>query len=48
MTELTDPISSSAGSKIPVHEVGQACANSLRQYGVGTACIVRGGDRLGL
>ena len=35
-------------SRIPAHEVGQACVNELRRYGVGTADIVRGGDRLGL
>ncbi|MCR4705635.1 MAG: sugar kinase [Lachnospiraceae bacterium] len=35
-------------SKIPTHEVGQACVNSLRRYGVGTEYIVRGGDRLGI
>ncbi len=35
-------------SRIPAHEVGQACVNSLRRYGVGTEHIVRGGDRLGI
>ena len=35
-------------SKIPSHEVGQACVNSLRRYGVDTSRIVRGGDRLGI
>ena len=35
-------------SKIPAHEVGQACVNSLRRYGVGTEHIIRGGDRLGI
>ena len=35
-------------SRIPAHEVGQACVNELRRYGVETDGIVRGGDRLGL
>lgn len=35
-------------SKIPRHEVGQACVNSIRQYGVRDEFIVRAGDRLGI
>ena len=35
-------------SKIPRHEVGQACVNALRRYGVSDRFIVRGGDRLGV
>ena len=35
-------------SKVPSHEIGQACVNSLRRYGVGTEHIIRGGDRLGI
>ncbi len=35
-------------SKVPAHEIGQACINALRRYGVNTDHIVRGGDRLGL
>ena len=35
-------------SKLPSHEIGQACVNSLRRYGVDTGHIVRGGDRLGI
>ena len=35
-------------SRVPKHEVGQACLNYLRQYGVDTTRVVRGGDRLGL
>lgn len=35
-------------SKVPAHEIGQACVNSLRRYGVRTDYIVRGGDRLGI
>jgi 2-dehydro-3-deoxygluconokinase len=34
-------------SKVPAHEIGQACINALRKYGVRTDHIVRGGDRLG-
>jgi len=29
-------------------QIGEACLQFLRQYGVGTAKIVRGGDRLGI
>jgi 2-dehydro-3-deoxygluconokinase len=35
-------------SKVPTHEIGQACINTLRRFGVHTEHIVRGGDRLGL
>ncbi len=35
-------------SKVPSHEIGQACINALRRYGVRTEYILRGGDRLGL
>jgi len=35
-------------SKVPAHEIGSACINSLRQYGVDTAAVARGGDRLGI
>ena len=35
-------------SKVPAHEIGQACINALRRFGVNTDYIVRGGDRLGL
>ena len=37
-----------AVSKVPAHEIGQACINALRRYGVHTDYIVCGGDRLGL
>lgn len=37
-----------AVSKVPAHEIGQACVNYLRRYGVNTDYIVRGGDRLGV
>lgn len=35
-------------SKVPAHEIGQCAVNALRQFGVDTSHIVRGGDRLGL
>lgn len=35
-------------SKIPAHEIGQLCVNSMRAYGVDTSRILRGGDRLGV
>lgn len=35
-------------TKLPKHEIGQAAVNSLRKYGVDTAGIVRGGDRVGI
>ena len=35
-------------SKIPKHEIGQACVNSLRRFGVSDRFIVRGGERLGI
>lgn len=35
-------------SKLPDNPLGQAAVNSLRQYGVGTEHIVRGGDRIGI
>jgi len=37
-----------AVSKVPEHEMGQACINYLRRFGVNTDHVVRGGDRLGL
>ncbi len=37
-----------AVSKVPEHEIGQACVNYLRRFGVRTEYIVRGGDRLGI
>ena len=41
-------IESYAISKVPAHEIGQACINALRRYGVRTEFIVRGGARVGL
>ena len=35
-------------SKIPKHEIGQACVNHLRRFGVSDRHIVRGGERLGI
>lgn len=35
-------------SKIPRHEIGQACVNHLRRFGVSDRFVVRGGERLGL
>lgn len=35
-------------SKLPAHALGQAVINYLRQFGVHTKFVARGGDRLGL
>jgi len=35
-------------TRLPNNEVGKACRNFVRQYGVGTDSIVWGGDRLGI
>ena len=35
-------------TRLPQNELGDACLMFLRQYGVGTSKIVRGGDRLGI
>lgn len=35
-------------TKLPKHEIGQCAVNSLRQLGVNTDYIVRGGDRVGI
>lgn len=35
-------------SKVPDNEVGQACVDYLRRFGIDTTHIARGGDRLGL
>ncbi|MAY75287.1 MAG: 2-dehydro-3-deoxygluconokinase [Phycisphaerae bacterium] len=34
-------------TKLPTHEIGQACIDFLRGRGVDTSCVVRGGDRIG-
>jgi 2-dehydro-3-deoxygluconokinase len=35
-------------TRLPQNDIGEACLQFLRQYGVGTAHILRGGDRLGI
>ena len=35
-------------TKVPAHEIGQCAVNSLRRFGVDTAHIARGGERLGI
>ncbi len=35
-------------TRLPQHEIGQAAVNALRQFGVDTSAIVRGGDRVGI
>jgi 2-dehydro-3-deoxygluconokinase len=35
-------------TRLPKHDIGQAAVNSLRQFGVDTSKIVRGGDRVGI
>lgn len=35
-------------SKVPTHEIGQSAINALRQYGVDTSGVLRGGARLGV
>ena len=35
-------------TRLPTNDLGDACVQFLRQYGVGTDKIVRGGDRLGI
>ncbi|MFR9634777.1 MAG: sugar kinase, partial [Rikenellaceae bacterium] len=35
-------------SKLPTHEIGQSALNALRQFGVKTDYIARGGDRVGI
>jgi len=35
-------------TRLPINDVGDACLNYLRQFGVGTSKIVRSGERLGL
>jgi 2-dehydro-3-deoxygluconokinase len=37
-----------AVSRVPNHEIGQACLNYLRRYGVNTNHVYRGGERLGI
>lgn len=35
-------------SRVPTHELGDACLNHLRRYGVDVAEVRRGGERLGI
>lgn len=35
-------------TKLPKHEIGESALNSLRQYGVNTKFIARGGERVGI
>jgi 2-dehydro-3-deoxygluconokinase len=35
-------------TRLPANDLGDACIQFLRQYGVGTDKIVRGGDRIGI
>jgi 2-dehydro-3-deoxygluconokinase len=35
-------------TRLPKHEIGQAAVNKLREFGVDTSRIVRGGDRIGI
>ncbi|MHB9291915.1 2-dehydro-3-deoxygluconokinase [Hollandina sp. SP2] len=35
-------------TKLPSHEIGQAAVNKLREFGVDTSKIVRGGKRIGI
>ena len=35
-------------TRLPDNDLGDACLNFLRQYGIGVQHIVRGGDRLGI
>jgi 2-dehydro-3-deoxygluconokinase len=35
-------------TKLPTHEIGQAAVNKLREFGVDTSLIVRGGNRVGI
>lgn len=35
-------------SQVPSHDIGQACINYVRRYGLDTSFVKRGGDRLGI
>ena len=34
--------------RVPEHDIGQACINYLRKYGLDTSYIARGGERLAI
>lgn len=35
-------------TKLPTHEIGESAVNALRQFGVHTDYIARGGERVGI
>jgi len=35
-------------TRLPANDIGDACLSYLRQYGIGTRHVVRGGERLGI
>lgn len=35
-------------SRVPAHEIGQACVNHMRRFGLDTRFVQRAGDRLGI
>jgi 2-dehydro-3-deoxygluconokinase len=35
-------------TRLPKNDIGEACLQYLRQYGIGTSMIILGGDRLGI
>jgi 2-dehydro-3-deoxygluconokinase len=41
-------VETEAVSKVPAHEIGDACLGYLRRYGIGTRHVARGGDRLSI
>jgi 2-dehydro-3-deoxygluconokinase len=41
-------INSAYVTKLPEHEIGQGAVNKLREFGVDTSLIVRGGERAGI
>ena len=41
-------VNTSVASCVPSNEIGDACVNHLRRYGVNTDSVIRSGERLGL
>lgn len=41
-------IRSRLASTVPAHDIGDACLNHFRRYGVETSHVLRGGERLGI
>ncbi len=41
-------VGTSISSSVPLNEIGDACINHLRRYGVNTDLVIRSGDRLGI